>query len=485
MRRPWRVWIAIGGLLAGGCETSASEQSPEAGGGASADTGASDDAGDGGACATCEDAADATVSPPIPAAPPPGSQCTAAQTQCAGNVIETCSNGYWTRQAYCLNQTCADGGCQGVCAPGQQQCTNGNLQSCDDQGQWGASWPCTTGACNPGSCAGATTTATSCASAGDGLSNCGTAQESCCTSLEVAGGNFFRGYNNSGSSVILSDPATVSGFRLDKYDVTVGRFRQFVNAVYPGDAGAGDGGPGWVPSPGSGKHVHLNGGMGLAASTSAGTTPTAFEPGWVASFDAQLAPTTVNLRCPPDHATWTPSPGTQETLPINCVTWSEAYAFCIWDGGFLPSETELIYAAAGGGEQREFPWGPPTAADRDAGAAYFTQRAIFGCNYPDRPDASQCEVGVGSIAPVGSVPLGAGLWGQLDLGGELEQWSLDSYTVFSSSCTDCASVASSPNRPVHGGSFDSNLYLLTPSTRNQFGVNQRYMEAGFRCARVP
>jgi formylglycine-generating enzyme required for sulfatase activity len=36
----------------------------------------------------------------------------------------------------------------------------------------------------------------------------------------------------------------------------------------------------------------------------------------------------------------TSSAGSKENLPINCVNWWESYAFCIWDGGFLPSEAE-------------------------------------------------------------------------------------------------------------------------------------------------
>jgi formylglycine-generating enzyme required for sulfatase activity len=43
-------------------------------------------------------------------------------------------------------------------------------------------------------------------------------------------------------------------------------------------------------------------------------------------------------------------------VPINCVTWHEAYAFCIWDGGFLPTEAEWELAASGG-EERVFPYG--------------------------------------------------------------------------------------------------------------------------------
>jgi len=174
-----------------------------------------------------------------------------------------------------------------------------------------------------------------------------------------------RTYVNSGSGPTgEADPATVTSFRLDKYEVTVGRFRQFVSAW--------NGGAGYVPPAGSGKHTHLNGGQGLASSGSAG----AYEPGWVATDDGNVAPTDANLACAQPsagYATWTTVPGSNESLPINCVSWWDAYAFCIWDGGFLPSEAEWEYAAAGGSQQLEYPWGgmPPVSGN---------QYAIYGCN---------------------------------------------------------------------------------------------------------
>jgi formylglycine-generating enzyme required for sulfatase activity len=90
----------------------------------------------------------------------------------------------------------------------------------------------------------------SCALGGPGMTNCGTGDdgtESCCTSIEVEGGTYYRTYGNDGGGPTgEADPASVSSFRLDKYLVTVGRFRQFVTAW---DGGSGlDGGPGYEPA---------------------------------------------------------------------------------------------------------------------------------------------------------------------------------------------------------------------------------------------
>ena len=313
----------------------------------------------------------------------------------------------------------------------------------------------------PGASEGEAAGTGSCALEGSGLSDCGASREGCCISLEVSGGTSYRTYANDGNGVIgEADPATVSGFRLDKYLVTVGRFRRFVRAW--------DGG--WRPQPGSGKHASLNGGRGLANAGSPGS----FESGWDASGDTQVAPTDANLACA-NWPTWTPAAGSQEVLPINCVNWWEAYAFCIWDSGFLPSEAEWAYAASGGSEQRAYPWG-------EAAPGEGNEYAIYGCHYPD---GDTCA-GTSNIAPVGTASSGAALWGQLDLAGNLYEWSLDAWSPsYVTPCIDCANLPVSSTRVVRGGAFDNPAAALLATNRTEGAEAGRYDGQGFRCARAP
>ncbi|MGH7270706.1 MAG: formylglycine-generating enzyme family protein [Polyangiaceae bacterium] len=318
------------------------------------------------------------------------------------------------------------------------------------------------------------------------MTDCGASRESCCTSPEVACGTYYRTYTNVGTGPTEeADPAQVSGFRLDKYLVTVGRFRQFARAW---NGGARD-----LPPAGAGKHAYLNGGRGLSA------TGGGYEPGWVASDDSHIAPTDANLDCAnpttgTSYATWTTSAGQNESLPINCVNWWEAYAFCIWDGGVLPNESEWEYAAAGESQQRAFPWGTMDPGED-------SQYAIYNCLFPS--GSTKCT-GVANIAPVGIAALGAGRWGQLDMAGEVAQWNLDSYAAYADPCADCAHLMAASSRMIRGGDF---LYVhvdipvppplpgtvqppyavsfWAPPYRLGISPADRNGALGFRCARAP
>jgi formylglycine-generating enzyme required for sulfatase activity len=277
-----------------------------------------------------------------------------------------------------------------------------------------------------------------------------------------------------------SHPATVSDFRLDKYEITVGRFRQFVAAILAG----------WRPAAGSGKHVHLNGGMGLNG------TAGGYEPGWNAAswnglFLTKAADWNSNLAMA--HGTWTASPGAHENEPISNVTWYDAYAFCIWDGGFLPSEAEWNYAAAGGGGisgQRVFPWSIPST-NQAIDCSYANYAAEQPGNATTGCTTAFCIGGCAADAPLGvgsKSPKGDGAFGQADLAGNIQEWVFDHTGTYADPCEDCANFTADSPRQWRGGGWsadatrDGNLVI---SYRYHFASSSRYNDMGARCARTP
>jgi formylglycine-generating enzyme required for sulfatase activity len=251
----------------------------------------------------------------------------------------------------------------------------------------------------------------------------------------------------------LSAPATVSDFRLDRFEVTVGRFRQFVRAY---------------------SQNLIQGGAGKNPSN-------AKDPGWKTDWNSNLPASAGELmsavKCHPTFQTWTDGPGANENRPMNCLTWYEAYAFCIWDGGRLPTEAEWNYAAAGGDEQRAQPWSIP------AGSLFINW------TYASYLDGTNC-VGDGQpgcaltdLVLVGTKPNGNGKWGHADLIGNVGEWVVDWGADYVVPCNNCADYSDVPGsiKIVRGGDWAHGF--LRTGHRDGQNPTDRASNTGVRCAR--
>lgn len=278
--------------------------------------------------------------------------------------------------------------------------------------------------------------------------------DSCCTSIFVAGGSFYRRSDVADRRNSLF-PASISDFTLDKYEVTVSRFRAFVNA--------GMGTQTMAPIAGAGAHPRIPGS------------------GWDVTWNMNLAPDIATLKMalvpPAGAASWTDTMGENEHKPINYVTWYEAFAFCIWDGGYLPTEAEWNYAASGGDEQRAYPWSSP--ADSLMADCMYANYLWLSDIHP-----SYC---VGAVNNVGTEsPKGDGRWGHSDLAGNVGEWLLDWAGIVPVPCSDCANLTPGPDsyRINRGGTYANVADRLRNYNADAGPPYYRYPEVGFRCARA-
>jgi cysteine-rich repeat protein len=350
-------------------------------------------------------------------------------------------------------------------------CGNGTLEAlekCDDGNQKGADGCGAACQIEAGfACAGAPSLCSKNPSCVGLQRNCGPTHDGdCCASSVVPQGSFYRGNT---AVYPTTYPATVSDFRLDIYEVTLGRFRKFVDAYTQN-----------MIADGAGKNPNNSA-----------------DPGWDANrWNPHLYPDRAALVASfnnPTQLTWTTTPLSplDETRPIDFVDWFTAEAFCIWDGGRLPTYAEWDYAAAGGAEQRTYPWGNQVGTG--------TTPAVTICSVSSSGAQNACYVRE-NIAPVGSAPAGNGKWGQADLVGNLQEWLQDApsyksptaggYTFGPVPCNDCCyleqvhpSSDGVENRIFIGG--DYGYIPPNPSYFYQdFRADHHSPFFGMRCART-
>lgn len=277
---------------------------------------------------------------------------------------------------------------------------------------------------------------------------CGPEGFDCCTSTRLPSGVFSLG----GEKRLENSTAVVDAFELDMFEVTVARFRVFMDA-YEAWRAAGN------PKPGAGTLPHMDNGTG-------------WQPEWDDKLPPDRATFQQNLLCANDYASYASS---AEALPrpVNCLSWEEAFAFCLWDDARLPTNAEYEYATFGGDEYRQYPWGSMQLSGK---------YAVYGCVVAGgMPDDCQIE----GLASAGSRPYGAGRWGQRDLLGSVAEYVLDYYGTYPQSCIGCA-ITSGQYRIHRGGAWWFPPDYVS-STRVDYwadDVHPRDPSQGLRCART-
>lgn len=235
--------------------------------------------------------------------------------------------------------------------------------------------------------------------------------ESCCTTIAVT-----------------DRPA--GSFVVDKYHVTAGRMRAFVER-YGGDlqSWAATNPKNWnqawndkLPASLSDAHYLLGPGSMRGCSVANQGGRTYWQP-------------------PVDGDTAEQSDFSQDVLDekaLNCVTWYMAAAVCAFDGGRLPSNAEVKWLFENGGKS-QYPWQvhDPGSYDPNVADEHLVHR--YSYQTPNPPDTMRI-VGTGPdaypldhafwVAPPGRRPKGANTYGVQDMAGNLAIWVNDQEKYF-------------------------------------------------------
>ena len=214
----------------------------------------------------------------------------------------------------------------------------------------------------------------------------------------------------------------------------------------------------------------------------------------------------------------------RSTHPMNCLTWSEAKAYCEWAGGRLPSATEWEYAARGprvllfaqhnsvsetaqtdgnalsirdSGLTAEVLTGGARGADTKGSRTPVSgsgTRFPWGDSAPDGTRANFCDTncpnalapevlqvwkdnkwiadavddGFADTSPVGSFPAGETKWGFVDMAGNVWEMTATDYDA--------------NKKEVRGGSWLNSVSALRVSRRGADLPTVRSAYLGFRCA---
>jgi sulfatase modifying factor 1 len=245
----------------------------------------------------------------------------------------------------------------------------------------------------------------------------------------VMGGGFVIGGRDSAVGETLTDAlperaAFLSSFLMDRYEVTVGRYRQAL---------------------------------------SSGMAPVLIGPG--------------------TYCKWTDQPGSNEEYPLNCVTVDGARAFCEFAGGRLPTEAEWEYAAteAGRAFKSHFPWGDrePACADVDYGRMSNT-----GCpQFAPGPTAVTSYERDGGDVTTATGPTIVGLGANVSeyVGDSFAPYASNCWLAVS--LVDPACHAQDSRATLRGANYAQGVAQVRSTRRQTYTSDSLSDEVGFRCVR--
>lgn len=263
----------------------------------------------------------------------------------------------------------------------------------------------------------------------------------------VEGGSFVMGSVATDQSLYLQSDArslpfrgaAVGRFFMDRYEVTVNRYRQALAIGFDAEAGT-------------------------SLSPAENEGPLDFDPDADVKFSA----------------TFSKQPRGRETYPLNRVSWDRAREVCLFFGGDLPSEAQWEYAALVAGRARKatYPW---ASDDRPTCTTSVVARS--------RKDDECGTFGLG-LQPVDSEVMGHDRTplGIVGMGGNVNEYVRDAYSNYDGPCWVGAGAIdpvciddTAPFRMVRGGTAFLFAESARGAGRRRHTTNNGYHYDGFRC----